>query len=205
MPKSLNRVTRGRPPLGHQARATERRRIGALAEGLFREEGFQSVSLRRLAAVAGCTPMTLYAYFDNKADILREIWSRMLEELFAELEGLAASQTDPRQLLLILSDHYVRYWIDHPDRYRAVFMTQGVTQGDVGVFVGEGRSTRRFALFFDAIARSIADPTEARVKLVGETLVCGLNGIAHNHITISRYPWEDASRHVETLVRSITR
>ena len=205
MPKSPNRVARGRPPLGPQARATERRRIGALAEGLFREEGFESVSLRRLAAVAGCTPMTLYAYFDNKADILREIWSRMLQELFAELEGQAAAQTDPRQLLLTLSHHYVRYWLDHPDRSRMIFMTPGVTQGDVGVFVGDGQSTRRFALFSDAIARSIADPEPARVKLVGETLVCGLHGIAHNHITISRYPWENASGHVETLVRALTR
>lgn len=159
--------------------------------------------MRGLAAAAGCAPMTLYAYFENKADILREIWRRMLDELFHSLETKASSVRDPARRLRLLCEHYVRYWLDHPDRYRMVFMTSGVSQNDVGAFVADEAMARRFALFIDALDK--CTPGAPNLKLRGETLVCGLHGIAHSHVTISQFRWEPAEKQVSCLVQAFTK
>lgn len=205
MKKPKKSVARGRPPLSATMRAAERLRISGLAEDLFGANGFESVSMRRLADAAGCTTMTLYAYFENKADILREIWSRMLEDLFDELEVMAPGIQRPEPRLHAICARYVQYWLDHPERYRMVFMTPGVSQNDVGVFVASERAAARYNLFFDTLARCAANADPGHLRLRGETLICGLHGIAHNHVTISQYPWESAAEHVNCLVRALTK
>lgn len=179
-------MRRGRPALSEDDIAAARARIADVAERLFREEGFAAVSMRRLAQEAGCAPMTLYNYFASKADILRGIWLRFLEELFDDLERRHSD--DPAERLVLISQAYVSYWLDHPDRYRMFFMSEGVTQEDVGAFVGTPGVLSRYALFDEALAAAGPSP---RRKLLFEALVCGLNGVAQAHITASARDWED--------------
>ncbi|MFM9862595.1 MAG: TetR family transcriptional regulator, partial [Micropepsaceae bacterium] len=68
------RMPRGRPPLSSDQVDMMRKRIADAARRLFRDEGFEAVSMRRLATEAGCTPMSLYTYFDGKIDVLRSVW-----------------------------------------------------------------------------------------------------------------------------------
>lgn len=172
-----------------------------MAETLFQAEGFAAVSMRRLAREAGCAPMTLYAYFESKADILSLIWAGFMGELFDALDRQARSIPDPRARLGTLSRAYVRYWLDHPDRYRMVFMTEGVTQAQEGAFVGGGDILARYRLFADTL--SAAGVAPARLKLANDALLSGLIGVAHNHITITAYPWASGEDLAETLSQAI--
>ena len=110
---------------------------------------------------------------------------------------------DPRRWLSALSAQYVRNWLDHPDRYRMGFLTVGVSQSDVGVFVSATGAIGRFAIFFASIASCRTDLDAGRLRLLGETLVCGLHGIAHGHVKISAYPWQDPDAQVECLVTAL--
>ncbi|MEZ5226686.1 MAG: TetR/AcrR family transcriptional regulator [Acidimicrobiales bacterium] len=58
-----------------------RAHIAGCALELFRSDGYAGVSMRRLAGSAGCTPMTLYKYFENKFEILQLIWADVFVEL----------------------------------------------------------------------------------------------------------------------------
>jgi AcrR family transcriptional regulator len=214
-------VARGRRPLSAEAREQERRRIGALAEALFQSEGFEAVSMRRLADIANCTPMTLYAYFENKADILHQIWSSHFEALFNELEARKSESDEPALRLVDICKVYVRYWVTHPEHYRLVFMTPGVSQNEVGSFMNgpnqrEGASSgvspadhqtsaavERFVIFFDGL--SLCRPTDDQetIRVLGETLICALHGIAHSHVTMSPYPWLEPAIQIECLVQAL--
>lgn len=192
---------RGRPGLKAEDVAETRARIARIAETLFLNEGFAAVSMRRLAQEAGCAPMTLYAYFESKADILGLIWAGFLTELFDDLDRHALTIADPRKRLLALSARYVRYWLDHPDRYRMVFMTEGVTQTEVGAFIGGGDILSRYQLFAKALLEAGVEP--ARLKLAYDALMSCLIGVAQNHITITAYAWTDGEALAQTLADAI--
>jgi AcrR family transcriptional regulator len=191
---------RGRPSLTEADIAAHKARIAAIAERLFREEGYQGISMRRLAVEAECAPMTLYAYFGSKAAILQTIWLAFFDELFADLEVRAAAVADPKDRLRTIARAYAAYWIANPDRYRMVYMTEGVKPEEVGVFVRDSGAVERFDIFFDTLALAGPSLSEGEVKVRGELLVSALQGIAYNHITTSAYPWEPADALVDALI-----
>lgn len=184
-----NRRRRGRPALSDAEKQVMKDKIAKTAQRLFQAQGYGEVSMRKIAKEIGCTPMALYSYYDRKIDILRTLWGAVFEDLFANLETLKQRQ-DPAETLTALATGYVHYWLDHADEYRLVFMADGVSQPEVSVFLDQPDITHRYALFADAIMKaSKATPTEAQTKLKLDLLICVLHGIAHNHITISGYPW----------------
>jgi AcrR family transcriptional regulator len=203
-PKQQEHRTRGRPALSPEQISEMRVRISACALRLFQEEGYAAVSMRRLAQEVGCTVMTLYKYFDNKIDILRSLWADVFDDLFDGLERTAAQQDEPVQRLNAIASGYVSYWLEHREHYFMVFMSGGVSRSDVVDFVSDSASQTRFELLHtnlgDALKES-ADEEELRLKT--ELLVCTLNGIAHNLITINGYPWSDPEKLVHQATRGL--
>jgi AcrR family transcriptional regulator len=196
------RGTRGRPPLSEEQVSQMRTKVAAAAQRLFREEGYESVSMRRLAAEVGCTPMSLYTYYDSKIAILRDLWADVFADLFAHVRRAKPAGRSAEALLFAKCRAYVRYWVSRPEEYRLVFMSAGVTQSDVSVFVDSSASAAHYAVFFAALAAT-TDRPEAEIAAHAQALICGLNGICHNLITISGYPWLPAETLVRILVEGV--
>lgn len=194
-------VRRGRPPRDDAQIDAMRVRIAQTAQHLFRDEGYSAVSMRRIAAEVGCTPMTLYAYFDGKTDILRRLWADVFDEVFASVERAGGKHKTPHARLKATATAYVTYWLDHPEHYRLVFMTEGVSQGDVSVFVEGSPVAMRFQSILEPLAGATGLAVRGRAfKSLADCLVCGLHGIAHCLITISAYRWSKAHDLVSALV-----
>lgn len=192
----------GRPSISAAKKLKMQRDIAAAARQLFQDEGYAKISMRRIAAEIGCSPMTLYKYYDAKVDILRTLWGDVFAELFDRLDALPET-ADGRLQTFGLT--YVQYWMDHPDYYRMVFISDGVTQSDVSVFIDSPELVQRFTLFSQALLNSFEenpDPDVLKAKL--DAFICFLNGIAHNLITISGYPWSDPKEMVKMAVRAVT-
>jgi AcrR family transcriptional regulator len=185
--------TRGRPVLSPKQIADMRRRISGLARDLFQAEGYAQVSMRRLAAAAECSPMTLYQYFPaGKIDILRGIWESVFNELFDDLEPLARGRAAPLELLRRMCAAYVAWWLARPDHYRVVFMAEGVTQPDVSVFLQDSPVMQRFGVLLSLLAEVLGSSLSAEAaKVRADLLISALNGIVHSQITISGFAWTE--------------
>jgi len=198
------RQARGRPARSKAQIEDMRAAIAQSAMKLFREEGYEAVSMRRLAQEAGCTVMTLYKYFDGKIDVLRYLWGQVFGEMFDALDLLAARERNAERRLDAIALGYVEFWLARRDRYFMVFMSSGVTQSDVSVFVGDDPVLPRFALLRDCLATALgARAGGAEITLKFDLLLCALNGIAHNLITISAYPWSAPKKLVRAAVGAI--
>ncbi|MEO1100931.1 MAG: TetR/AcrR family transcriptional regulator [Pseudomonadota bacterium] len=198
-PKTPVARPRGRPALSDDKLDDMRRHIADCALRLFQDNGYDAVSMRRLASEAGCTVMTLYRYFDRKIDILRQIWAEVFADLFDQLDQIAAREEDAAVRLQAIAFGYVDFWLKHRDHYFLVFMSSGVSQPDVSVFVDDDKVVERFSLIQDSLAEALSPKSSAEeIALKTQLLLCALNGIAHNLITISAYPWAEP----EALVRA---
>jgi hypothetical protein len=84
-------------------------------------------------------------------------------------------------------------------------MSSNVEQSDVSVFVQDDALLNRFALFEHGIVSATQRAlSEGETKLRSELLLCALNGIAHNLITISGYPWSSPDALVDAAVAAAT-
>ncbi len=175
-----------------------RAEIAATTLKLFNENGYRNISMRKIALNVGCSAMSLYKYYDSKVSILHTLWGVVFDELEQEL----LSQNT--RSLYQLSQLYVEYWIKNPDNYRLVYMTEGVEQSDVDVFLEMPEIAEKYSLLIMAIESGANEKLSAAQlqKKLG-ALLCFLNGITHNLITISGYPWPSTKYLVNLAVNAV--
>jgi AcrR family transcriptional regulator len=191
----------GRPPRSETDILEYRSKIARHALAIYRAEGFGAVSIRRLAKEVGCAPMTIYAHFEGKTDILRYIWADVLTDMSGEIQKKLSSIVPPAERLQIAAQTFVSYWIDHPDHFRLVFMSNDVTRADVSRFIIDDRTLAHFRMFSDLV--EVLLPDDSNVKARTDTLISGMIGIALCTNTIRDHPWADAVMMTDRLLLSI--
>ncbi len=191
----------GRPPRSETDILEYRSKIARHALAIYRAEGFGAVSIRRLAKEVGCAPMTIYAHFEGKTDILRYLWADVLTDMSGEIKKKLSSIVPPAERLQIAAQTFVSYWIDHPDHFRLVFMSNDVTRADVSRFIIDDRTLAHFRMFSDLV--EVLLPDDSNVKARTDTLISGMIGIALCTNTIRDYPWADAVMMTDRLLLSI--
>jgi len=87
----------------------------------FAEHGYDGVTMRALATDLGCSPMTPYRYFKNKAEIFAAVRGAAFARFADAQEAAAASSDDDRERLRALCRAYVRFALDEPAAYRIMF------------------------------------------------------------------------------------
>jgi AcrR family transcriptional regulator len=92
------------------------------AEELLLETGYEGLSLRRLAERIGYTPTTIYRHYNDKDHLIEGMvqlgfvqFDRALRDAFNAESDLVARQC-------ALWRAYIRFALDHPARYRLMFM-----------------------------------------------------------------------------------
>jgi AcrR family transcriptional regulator len=95
-----------------------RSRLCDAAAKLFLEEGEAALSMRRLAAQVGCSPMAPYRHFADKEALVAAIRTQAFERLAEALDGVAQ---DNRHRAADIGDAYVRFARENPAAYKLMF------------------------------------------------------------------------------------
>ena len=203
-PAHVSRRRPGRPRRSVEQEAEIRTRVTEIAAQIFRDEGLEGLSMRRIAREAGVSPMSLYDYFTSRNEIIRSIWERFFARCFARLErAVKQCRSGPRARLEAGCGAYVRYWLDHPDEYRAVFMIEDKIEKQERYFVETSSIMNRYRIFADLLSAQDPDLASNPEALRQRTLalVCALNGVCHMLVTVSEYPWPPPARILEHILR----
>jgi AcrR family transcriptional regulator len=188
----------GRPKRSDADVAQTRKEIAAVALRLFHAEGCNSVSIRRLAQEAGCSPMTIYAHFDGKIGILQYLWADVLDQLFEQIEAEIASLTSEVARLSAAAQTFLRFWIEAPEHFRLVFMSDGVERSDVGCFLNRAETKAQFQRFAELVAAAVPAGADATQRF--DSLLAALIGAAMAHNTLTDYPWIAADKMADDYV-----
>jgi AcrR family transcriptional regulator len=88
---------------------------------LFVEEGFQNVSIRRIAEKIEYSPATIYLYFKDKDDILYALHNAAFEELYKHQQEILSIK-DPKKRLRKHGEVYIEFALEHPEFYNLMFI-----------------------------------------------------------------------------------
>ncbi|WP_108862470.1 TetR/AcrR family transcriptional regulator [Ruegeria sp. Alg231-54] len=192
----------GRPPRSETEIIEFRTKVSQHAMALYRQDGFEAVSIRRLSKAVGCAPTTLYAHFAGKTEILMLLWAEVLAEMAEHVQASVKTTSDPAERLKAAALAFVSYWIDHPDHFRLVFMSNDVGRSDVDSFIETGDVLGYFQMFADLIRN--LDPKPGDVKVRTDALVAGMIGVSLCSITVRNYPWSATSMITNQVIEGIT-
>src|ERR1051325_9122200 len=102
-----------------QRRAREkealRQEILDAARELFAKEGYENVSMRKVAEKIEYSPTTIYLYFESKADLLYFICEETFAKLHKKMESLNEGCDDPLDCLRKGMRAYIEFGLRHPN------------------------------------------------------------------------------------------
>jgi AcrR family transcriptional regulator len=102
-----------------------RRLILDTAMGLFLDEGFENVSIRRIAENIEYSPATIYRYFQDKNEILYALHSMGFERLY-ERQQTTLGIRDPWRRLMKQAELYFSFAMENPEFYDLMFIMSGI-------------------------------------------------------------------------------
>jgi AcrR family transcriptional regulator len=124
-----------------------RQRILDAARELFMREGYERVTMRRIAEAIEYSPTAIYLHFEDKDDLVRALCAAEFARL---LEALPQQPpADPIDGLRQLGLAYARFGLAHPNHYRFMFMTPR----EPHEHSDEGQ--RAFGLLLTAVQRAV--------------------------------------------------
>ena len=94
-----------------------REKILEAATALFAEEGYESVSLRRIAEKIEYAPSTIYLYFKDKEELITSICRQNFQFLTQALERINMLGLPPLEMMRESLKAYIQFGLDHRDHY----------------------------------------------------------------------------------------
>jgi len=160
---------------------TTRDRIFAAARALFDKNGMDGLSMRRLAAQVGVTPMAIYKHFPDKAALV----DALMLDGFAHWEARvrAIRRKEPLAWLKALMEEILDFALSDPHRFEAAFLLPAAKARRYPVDFAEGRSPAvnlAYQRIRQAQAEGKLDATPAF------DMVLTLSGLAQGLLTMHR-------------------
>lgn len=155
-----------------------RRKILDAARDLFMAEGYDRVTMRRIADAIEYSPTTIYNHFKDKDDLVNALCHAEFAQLLAVVD-LRAPAGDPVEWIRQIGAAYAAFGLANPNHYRFMFMTP--------VRFGEGHQVsepgrRSFELLRTAVARAVE--TGAFVKGNVDTMAQVLWASIHGAVAL---------------------
>jgi AcrR family transcriptional regulator len=180
-----------------------RQEILHAARELFIEQGYESVSMRKIAERIEYSPTTIYLHFKDKAELFECVCNDTFSRLVVQLESISAE--DPVEALRAGLTAYIRFGIDHPAHYRVTFMTPVEGRCQTEHSDRQDPGDRAFGCLRNAVGACISTGRfeAADLELTSQTIWAAVHGVTALLITHGRAPWIDHEALIESLLNTI--
>ena len=196
-----NRKARGQ---GHERPAE----ILAAARELFLEHGVEQVTTRQIAARVGISQTALYVYFKNKEVILDRLaegaWCGLVKALDAiePADGVDACPVERLRATLVV---FMRFWLEHPDDYRIVFLRKALSPcaEDEHMLAPGKTMLKRLTNRVEQAVKIGAVRCLGSNQATALSVWAAISGMVALRLRFPEFPWPPVGEHVEAMTDMI--
>jgi AcrR family transcriptional regulator len=166
------------------------------ARELFVTEGYEGVSMRRVAEKIEYSPTAIYVHFSDKQQLFHELCQQDYARL-AEVFQSSAMSSDPIERLKQIGNTYTEFGVRYPNHYKFMFMTPHPPQepDEEDREIMGNPEVDAYAFLKWAVQEAI-DAGRFReelqdAELISQTLWASVHGVIALHIAKGCDPWVD--------------
>jgi len=183
------------------------------ARELFLAEGYDGVSMRRVAEKIEYSPTAIYVHFADKQELFHELCQQDYARL-AEVFQTSAMSSDPIERLKQIGGTYTEFGVRYPNHYEFMFMTTHPPHepNEEDREIMGNPEVDAYAFLKWAVQQAIdagcfrAELQDA--ELVSQTLWAGVHGVIALHIAKdcdTRVDWRPLQQRAEQMLDVILR
>jgi AcrR family transcriptional regulator len=183
-----------------------RQEILAAARELFVKEGYERLSMRKIAEKIEYSPTTIYLYFRDKDELLEQMCEEMFALLLKKISKILAADDDPVELLRAGLKAYVEFGLKHRNHYLATFMIPATKEKPHEFEGSQGAQT--FGKLVEAVTKCVAARRfrETDVITISQSLWMVIHGVTSLLISEdSGFPWVDQNLLIDTTIDNALR
>ena len=197
-------------------RQTVRSKILDAARELFAAEGYEAVTMRRIAEAIEYSPTAIYLHFKDKDTLIREL-CRLDSVSLAQAFRSIAGEPDPLQRLRQIGMAYVDFGAEHPNHYRLMFMSNRLNEAEHLAEMGHGNPEEDGYAFLLTTVSEAIERERLRLELrdphlLAQAFWASVHGVVAIHLAKYGDPWiewrtlnDTAKLIIESMIRGMQR
>lgn len=185
-----------------------RQEILDAASEMFAAEGFENVSMRKIAEKIEYSPTTIYLYFKDKSDLIFQLCEESFAKLGQVLERIKQKNDDPLDALRDAARAYVKFGLQHPNHYKVIFvipLQQTLNHDDYAFEGSMGEKT--FNYLRECVAECIRQKKvrPVDIEVTSQALWAGMHGVTSLLIAHEDFPWVAHKKLIDQLIDTMIR
>jgi AcrR family transcriptional regulator len=190
----------------HERRAREkkelRQEILDAARDLFIRDGYENVSMRKIAEKIEYSPTTIYLYFQDKAELLDCLCEETFARLIRQQDHVRDTIADPLERLRDSLRGYIEFGLKHPNHYMVTFM---MTRPSIDPNAGF-KSHEMGKKAFDFLRTTLVECVEQHLieiedsEATAQALWASIHGLTSLLIARPKFTWVERNRLIDTLI-----
>lgn len=181
-----------------------RQEILDAARDILIHEGYDGLSMRKVAERIDYSPTAIYLHFRDRDHLVFCVCEELMAGLVRELREVAEKHSDPLVALKNGLRRYIDFGLRHPEHYLATF---GIPHGhDPGLDArsrqDDTMAMQAFALLLRLVGECVRQKKLPRVDVhrASCALWAGIHGITSLRIVMPNFDWGDPDKVAEHLV-----
>jgi AcrR family transcriptional regulator len=189
-------------------KALLRQEIIDAARDILVREGYEQLSMRKVAERIEYSPTAIYLHFDDKRDLVFHVCEETFARLVKELESLESEFKDPLIRLRTGMRRYIDFGLRHPQHYLATFVAVPIEQIPEDVAKNsnpESNRIRALGLLRAAVVACIDTRRFRKVDpdITTRALWAALHGVTSLMIQTPQLTWGDQKSLVDALIEAL--
>ena len=184
-----------------------RQEILDAAREIFVTQGYDALSMRKVAERIEYSPTTIYLYFRDKSELLREVVEEAFTRLGESIANAWSGAATPLDALRRGVHAYIEFGLSHPHHYEVAFITPNkIVRSDDYRFEGSA-GQRAFDMLGGAVRKCI-EAGELRADdpaKVAQTIWAHIHGVTSLLIMHGGFPFVERRELVESVVETTIR
>jgi AcrR family transcriptional regulator len=186
-------------------KAQLRQEIIDAARDILAREGYEQLSMRKVAERIEYSPTAIYLHFEDKRDLLFQVCEETFGKLVAELASLESEFKDPVARLREGMRRYVAFGLRHPQHYLATFVAVPVEQlpEDIERYNNPESNGMKALGIMRAAVQACIDAGKFRkvnAEVTTRALWAALHGVTALLIQMPNFAWGDQKAVVESVI-----
>ena len=174
------------------------------ARDILVHEGYEGLSMRKVAEKIDYSPTAIYLHFEDRDDLVFCVCEELMGGLVRELQAVAERHSDPLVALKKGLRRYVDFGREHPQHYQATF---GIPHGqdpnkDARYMDPSTMSMQAFGFLPRLVAECVKQKKLGKVDVHAAScaLWAGIHGITSLLIVMPNFQWQNPDRVVDQLI-----
>jgi AcrR family transcriptional regulator len=186
-----------------------RQQILDAAREILVREGYERLSMRRVAERIDYSPTAIYLHFKDKQDLVFSLCDETFAKLVRELETLPQEFPDPLVRLRKGLERYITFGLKHPDHYVPAFVLPPPDDLDPQrhqeTMSPDSNGLKALACLRDCIADGVRARKLRKVDpdLAARAAWAAIHGVTSLLIVYDDFPWGDQKAVINTLLDAL--